>query len=132
MASRVPLERHLLRARDLMDSAYSEPLDIAALAERARVSPAHFRRRFKAAFGETPYRYLLTRRLERAKKLLRDTDHSVTDVCLSVGFTSLGSFSTQFRRFVGYSPSEYRSRARGSIWARMPACYVRAHTRPVE
>src|SRR6185437_1261362 len=97
----VPLARHLLRARDLMDRAYAEPLDVPALARRAGVSRAHFTRSFKHTFGETPHQYLMSRRMERAKSLLRAGDLSVTEVCFAVGFSSLGSFSTQFRRFVG-------------------------------
>ena len=106
----IPLARHLLRVRDLIDRAYAGPLDIPALARSAYVSEAHFSRSFKAAFGETPHRYLLSRRMERAKALLRDGDVTVTEVCLGVGFTSLGSFSAQFRRFVGVSPNAYRNR----------------------
>jgi AraC-like DNA-binding protein len=128
--SAVPLQRHLLRARDLMDRAYAEPLDVAALAARAHVSRAHFNRGFKEAFGETPHRYLVSRRMERAKALLRDGHLSVTDVCLAVGFTSLGTFSTQFRRYVGQSPSGYRDRVFDDVLARVPSCYVRAWTRP--
>ncbi|MGW0519015.1 helix-turn-helix domain-containing protein [Crossiella sp. NPDC003009] len=126
-----PLTRHLLRARDLIDTAYAEPLDIPALARAATVSPSHFSRRFKAAFGETPHRYLLTRRMERAKTLLRAGRTSVTEVCLAVGFTSLGSFSTQFRRFVGESPSAYRARAHPG-YGPVPGCFVRAMSRPRE
>jgi transcriptional regulator GlxA family with amidase domain len=129
--SSVPLTRHLLRVRDLMDRAYAEPLDIPALARSASVSPAHFRRTFKQAFQETPHRYLMTRRIERAKALLRTDTFSVTDVCFAVGFSSLGSFSTQFRRFVGDSPSEYRRQARSAASAVVPSCYLRTGTRPV-
>lgn len=128
--SDVALTRHLLRVRDLMDRAYAEPLDVPALARSARLSRAHFNRCFRRAFGEAPHRYLLSRRLERAKALLRAGDLSVTEVCLAVGFTSLGSFSTQFRRFVGESPAAYRRRA-GSVEAdRLPGCLVRMWTRP--
>lgn len=129
----VPLARHLLRVRDRMDRDYAEPLDIPALAAGACVSRAHFARAFKAAFGETPHRYLLTRRMERAKALLRSGDRSVTDVCFAVGFTSVGSFSTQFRRFVGVSPSAYRARVAREpepVLERLPSCYVRMWTRP--
>jgi AraC-like DNA-binding protein len=127
----VPLARHLLRVRDLIDRCYAEELDIAALARSASVSPQHFQRSFKRAFGETPHRYLMTRRLERAKALLRAGDLSVTGVCHAVGFTSLGSFSTQFRRFVGQSPSAYREQARyADMLARIPSCFVRERTRP--
>ncbi|HEY2947526.1 MAG TPA: AraC family transcriptional regulator [Micromonosporaceae bacterium] len=128
----VPMTRHLLRVRDLMDRAYAEPLDVAAMARRAHLSRAHFIRTFKDAFGESPHRYLMTRRLERAKALLRAGQLSVTEVCLAVGFTSLGSFSAQFRRFVGDSPSGYAKRhaaAPGDL-ERIPSCYVRMFTRP--
>jgi AraC-like DNA-binding protein len=132
--SSVPLARHLLRVRDLIDRDYAEELDIAALAAGACVSPSHFRRSFKETFGETPHRYLMTRRMERAKALLREDRLTVTEVCLAVGCTSLGSFSTQFRRFVGESPSAYRERVRqfSDMLARVPGCYVRSWTRPVE
>ena len=128
--SAVPLSRHLLRVRDLIDRCYAEPLDLAALARSASVSPSHFSRSFRAAFGETPHRYLLTRRMERAKALLRAGELSVTDVCMAVGCTSLGSFSTQFRRFVGDSPSAYRARDGHDDLDRLPGCYVRMWTRP--
>ena len=127
----MPLARHLLRVRDLIDRAYAEQLDISALARSASVSTAYFSRSFKAAFGETPHQYLMSRRMERAKALLRSRDLSVTDVCLAVGFTSLGSFSTQFRRFVGDSPSAYRERDGHQELARLPNCYVRMWTRPL-
>lgn len=126
----VPLTRHLLRARDLMDRAYAEPLDVPALARSAGVSRAHFNRCFKRAFGETPHQYLLSRRMERAKALLRAGDLSVTEVCHAVGFTSLGSFSTQFRRFVGESPSAYRRHPAPPELEQLPACLVRMWTRP--
>ena len=126
----IPLARHLLRVRDLIDRAYGEPLDIRALARSASVSPPYFSRSFKAAFGETPYQYLLTRRMERAKALLRARDLSVTEVCLAVGFTSLGSFSAQFHRLVGVSPSDYQRSAGQDVLARVPSCYVRMWTRP--
>jgi AraC-like DNA-binding protein len=126
----VPLARHLLRVRDLIDRAYAEPLDIAALARSASVSEAYFSRSFKAAFGETPHRYLTSRRIERAKALLRAGELSVTEVCMAVGFSSLGSFSTQFKRLVGESPSTYRARDGHDELARLPHCYVRMWTRP--
>jgi AraC-like DNA-binding protein len=126
----VPLSRHLLRVRDLIDRAYAEQLDIAALARSASVSQAYFSRSFKAAFGETPHQYLMSRRMERAKALLRAKELSVTDVCMAVGFTSLGSFSTQFKRFVGESPSAYRERDGHADLAVLPSCYVRRWTRP--
>ena len=131
----VGLARHLLRVRDLIDRDYAEQLDVAALARSASVSPAYFSRSFKAAFGETPHRYVLSRRMERAMALLRAGELSVTEVCMAVGFTSLGSFSTQFRRFVGVSPSAYRERAgreraERERLARVPQCYVRMWARP--
>jgi AraC-like DNA-binding protein len=100
--------RRLLRARDAMDRSYAEPLDVRAVAAVAHVSEAHFIRSFRAVFGETPHRYLQRRRVERAMFLLRETERSVTDVCLDVGFSSLGTFSRTFRDIVGVSPSEYR------------------------
>jgi AraC-like DNA-binding protein len=129
-APTIPLSRHLLRVRDLIDRAYAGPLDIPALARSAHVSESHFARSFKAAFGETPHRYLLRRRMERAKALLRAGELSVTEVCLEVGFTSLGSFSTQFRRFVGESPTAYRDREGHAALARVPGCLVKRYTRP--
>jgi AraC-like DNA-binding protein len=128
--SAVPLARHLLRARDLMDRAYAEPLDIPELARSARVSRAHFSRSFKQAFGETPHRYLMSRRMERAMALLRAGELSVTEVCYAVGFTSLGSFSTQFRRFVGDSPSAYRQRKVAPELEQLPICFLKMWTRP--
>jgi AraC-like DNA-binding protein len=129
-APAVPLARHLLRVRDLIDRAFASPLDVPALARSAHVSEAHFSRSFKAAFGETPHQYLLSRRMERAKALLRAGDLSVTDVCLAVGFTSLGSFSTQFRRFVGLSPTAYRARGTDRRLEELPGCFVKRYTRP--
>lgn len=126
----IPLARHLLRVRDLIDRAYAEQLDVDALARSASVSPAYFSRSFKAAFGETPHQYLMSRRMERAKALLRSSDRSVTEICLAVGFTSLGSFSSQFRRLVGDSPTEYRARDDHQELGRLPSCYVRMWTRP--
>src|SRR5881396_1764800 len=102
------LNRRLLRARDAMDRAYAEPLDVRAVAAVAHVSPAHFSRTFRAVFGETPHRYLQRRRVERSMFLLRETDRSVTEVCFDVGFTSLGTFSRTFRRIVRETPSRYR------------------------
>lgn len=125
-----PLARHLLRVRDLIDRAYAQQLDVRALARSASVSPSYFSRSFKAAFGQTPYQYLMSRRLERAKALLRAGELSVTEVCLAVGFTSLGSFSAQFRRIVGESPTAYRRRDGQETLARLPGCYVRMWTRP--
>jgi len=130
-APAIPLSRHLLRVRDLIDRGYAEPLDVPALARSAYVSVDHFSRSFKAAFGETPHRYLLRTRMERAKALLRAGELSVTEVCFAVGFTSLGSFSTQFRRFVGESPLSYRRRVRNrDDLAAIPSCLVRRYTRP--
>jgi len=100
--------RRLLRARDAMDRAYAEPLDVAAVAAVAHVSPAHFSRSFRVVFGETPHRYLQRRRVERSMFLLRETDRSITDVCLDVGFSSLGTFSRTFTAIVGETPSAYR------------------------
>ena len=119
--------RRLLRARDAMDRAYAEPLDVAAVAAVACVSEAHFSRCFRATFGETPHRYLQRRRVERSMFLLRETDRSVTDICLDVGFTSLGTFSRTFRQIVGETPSAYRS-GHGPIVA--PHCVQLAAMRP--
>jgi AraC-like DNA-binding protein len=129
-APAIPLSRHLLRVRDLIDRAFAGPLDVPALARSAHVSEDYFIRSFKAAFGETPHRYLLRRRMERAKALLRAGELSVTEICLAVGFTSLGSFSTQFRRFVGESPTSYRNRDGHDELAAIPSCLVRRYTRP--
>src|SRR5438874_2200616 len=112
---------HLRRARDLMDREYARPLDVPALARAALMSPAHFSRQFRAAYGETPYSYLMTRRIERAMALLRRGDFTVTEVCMEVGCTSLGSFSARFTELVGESPSSYRSRDH-SAGATVPAC----------
>ena len=119
--------RRLLRARDAMDRAYAEPLDIAALARIAYVSEAHFIRSFRATFGETPHRYLQRRRVERAMFLLRSTGRSVTEICLEAGFTSLGTFSRTFTDIVGEPPSAYR--ARGPL-AAVPSCFAMAWARP--
>lgn len=100
---------HLRRARDLIDREYARPLDVPELARRALMSPSHFARRFRAVYGETPYSYLMTRRIERAQELLRRGELSVTEVCLAVGCTSLGSFSTRFTEIVGLTPSAYRA-----------------------
>src|SRR3984893_2547310 len=123
--------RHLLRAKDLIDARYRDPLDVAALARAAHVSPAHFSREFKSAFGETPHQYLLTRRLERAAELLRNTDHSVADICLSVGLWSGGSFTTSFGRTFGLSPAAYRAAyPPPSSRVRIPTCVLLAYARP--
>jgi AraC-like DNA-binding protein len=127
----VPPARHLLRARDLADRRYAEPLDVDALARAAGLSRAHFSTEFRRAFGETPHAYLLTRRLERAAALLRTTDRSVTDICLAVGLSSLGSFTTSFTRTYGMPPRAYRAAfPPAADLARVPACIVRAHGRP--
>jgi AraC-like DNA-binding protein len=124
-------DRHLLRARDLIDVRYREPLDVAALAQAAHVSPAHFSRQFRRAFGETPHQYLLTRRLERAASLLRTTDHTVLDICMEVGLTSVGSFTTSFKRAYGKTPLEYRrSFPPAARQAPIPTCYLMAGTKP--
>ena len=120
---------HLRRARDLMDREYARPLDVPALAQAALMSPAHFSRQFRAAYGETPYNYLMTRRIERAKALLRRGDLTVTDVCMAVGCTSLGSFSSRFTEIVGETPSAYRARDHSAA-ATVPACVAMVHTRP--
>src|SRR3954449_6300038 len=105
----VPPVRHLLRAKDLADARYFEPLTVADLARAAHLSPAHFSREFRRTFGETPHQYLLTRRLERAAALLRTTDRSVTEICFTVGLSSVGSFTTSFGRTFGMSPTAYRA-----------------------
>jgi AraC-like DNA-binding protein len=119
---------HLRRARDLMDRDYAEPLDVPALARAAAMSPAHFSRRFRAAYGETPYAYLMTRRIERAKALLRQ-GWTVTDTCFAVGCTSLGSFSARFTEIVGQTPSAYRARDHAAHEA-IPPCVSKVITRP--
>jgi AraC-like DNA-binding protein len=120
---------HLRRARDLMDREYARPLDVAALARAALMSPAHFSRQFRATYGETPYSYLMTRRIERAKALLRRGDLSVTEVCLEVGCTSLGSFSARFTELVGETPTTYRDRDHTALM-RLSGCVARDVTRP--
>jgi AraC-like DNA-binding protein len=121
------LNRRLLRARDAMDRAYAEPLDVRAVAAVAHISPAHFSRCFRSVFGETPHRYLQRRRVERSMFLLRETDRTVTDICFDVGFTSLGTFSRTFREIVGETPSAYRV-GHGPIVA--PHCVQLAAMRP--
>ncbi len=120
---------HLRRARDLMDREYARPLDVAARARAALMSQAHFSRQFRATYGETPYSYLMTRRIERAKALLRLGDLSVTEVCLEVGCTSLGSFSARFTQLVGETPTAYRARDHGAL-ASVPGCIAKDLTRP--
>jgi AraC-like DNA-binding protein len=121
--------KHLRRARDLMDREYARPLDVPAMARAAFMSPAHFSRQFRAAYGETPYSYLMTRRIERAKLLLRRGDLSVTEVCMAVGCTSLGSFSARFTELVGQTPSAYRACGHGAM-ATIPDCWAKVVTRP--
>jgi transcriptional regulator GlxA family with amidase domain len=120
---------HLRRARDLMDREYAGPLDVPAMARAALMSPSHFSRQFRAAYGETPYSYLMTRRIERAKALLRQGTLSVTEVCAEVGCTSLGSFSARFTELVGEPPSVYRARAHDAL-AVVPGCHLKGLTRP--
>jgi AraC-like DNA-binding protein len=120
--------RRLLRARDAMDRTYAEPLDVSTLASVAHVSEAHFIRTFRATFGETPHRYLQRRRVERAMFLLRESDRSVTEICLDVGFSSLGTFSRTFSEIVGEPPSAYRDRRRGA--EPVPTCFGMAWRRP--
>jgi AraC-like DNA-binding protein len=121
---------HLRRARDLMDREYARPLDVPAMAKAALMSPSQFARRFRDAYGETPYAYLMCRRIERAMALLRRGDLSVTEVCLAVGATSLGSFSSRFSELVGESPSAYRARDHRAA-STVPACVAQAWSRPV-
>jgi len=121
------INRRMLRARDAMDGAYAQPLDVPALARIAHVSPAHFARTFRATFGETPHRYLQRRRVERAMFLLRETDRSITDICFEVGFGSPGTFSRTFRAVVGHSPREYRKQA---VALDVPTCFTMAWMRP--
>src|SRR6202142_549736 len=123
--------RRMLRTRDMMDRAFAQPLDVPALARVAHISSAHFSRQFRATFGETPHRYLQRRRIERAMELLRETDRSVTDICLDVGFNSLGTFTRTFHEIVSESPSAYRARfAGGGAALRVPACWAMAWLRP--
>ena len=127
----VPPARHLARAKDLADARYAEPLTVDDLAGAAGLSRAHFSREFRAAFGESPHAYLLTRRLERAAALLRGTDHTAADVCFSVGLSSVGSFTTSFKRAYGVSPAAYRKRfPPPAELALVPGCVVRAYSRP--
>jgi AraC-like DNA-binding protein len=121
------LNRRMLRSRDTIDRTYSHPLDIRALATVASVSEAHYIRTFKATFGETPHRYLQRRRVERAMFMLRETDRHITDICLDVGFTSIGTFSRTFTEIVGLTPTHYRERAEIMI---APTCFTMAYTRP--
>jgi AraC-like DNA-binding protein len=127
----VPPDRHLLRAKDLADGRYFDPLDVDDLAYAAGLSRAHFSREFRRAFGESPHAYLLTRRLERAAAMLRATDRSVADICFSVGLQSVGSFTTSFTRTFGISPTAYRAKfPPAADHALVPACVVRFYGRP--
>ena len=131
MTTFVPAARHLLKAKDLADARYREPLDVNDMAHAAGLSRAHFSREFRAAFGESPHSYLLTRRMERAAALLRNTDRSVAEICLEVGLTSVGSFTTSFKRTYGMTPTEYRaSFPPAAASAVVPACVVRFFGRP--
>jgi AraC-like DNA-binding protein len=127
----VPPARHLLRAKDMADGRYFEPIGVDDMARAAGLSRAHFSREFRRAFGESPRAYLLTRRLERAAALLRNTDHSVADICFSVGLQSVGSFTTSFTRTYGESPTAYRARfPDGAQHAQVPPCMLRFYGRP--
>ena len=127
----VPTARHLLRAKDLADARYFEPLDVDDLARAAGLSRAHFSREFRSAFGESPHAYLLTRRLERAAALLRTTDRSIADICFSVGLQSVGSFTTSFNRTYGVPPTAYRAAFPPAAQrAPIPTCVLRAYGRP--
>ena len=126
-----PPARHLLRAKDLIDARYREPLDVPTLAHAARLSEAHFSREFRRTFGETPHQYLLTRRLERAAALLRNTDRSISEICFAVGLRSVGSFTTSFGRAFGVSPGAYRAAHPPALRrARVPTCVLQAWARP--
>jgi AraC-like DNA-binding protein len=127
----VPPARHLLRAKDLIDARYRERLDVPSIARAAHLSPAHFSREFRRTFGETPHQYLLTRRMERAAALLRNTDRTVADICLTVGLRSVGSFTTTFRRIFGLTPTAYRAAFPPAVLrARIPTCLQLAWARP--
>ena len=127
----VPAERHLLRARDLVDAAYAAPLRVDDLARAAGLSRAHFTREFTRVFGEPPHAYLLARRLERAAALLRSTDRPVVDVCFAVGLRSVGSFTSSFSRAYGMTPTAYRAQfPPAARYALIPSCVLRAHGRP--
>jgi AraC-like DNA-binding protein len=127
----VPPARHLLRAKDLADARYFEPLGVEDLAQAAGLSRAHFSREFRRAFGESPHAYLLTRRLERAAALLRTTDNAVVEICLAVGLQGIGSFTTSFKRAFGMTPTAYRAAYPPAVsQAVVPACVARAYGRP--
>jgi AraC-like DNA-binding protein len=127
----VPPARHLLRAKDFIDARYREPLDVPSIARAAYLSPAHFSREFRRTFGETPHQYLLTRRMERAAALLRNTDRTVADICVTVGLRSVGSFTTTFGRIFGLTPTAYRAAFPPAVLrARIPTCLQLAWARP--
>jgi AraC-like DNA-binding protein len=127
----VPPARHLLRAKDLADARYSDPIAVADMAGAAGLSKAHFSREFRRTFGESPHHYLLTRRLERAASLLRMTDWTVGEICVSVGLQSLGSFTTSFKRTYGETPTQYRAhQPPAALAARVPSCVLRTFMRP--
>lgn len=131
MSQSLPTARHLLRARDLADARYVDPLDVDDMARAAGLSRAHFSRAFRRAFGESPHGYLLTRRLERAAAMLRTTDRSVADICMAVGLQSVGSFTSSFGRHFGRTPTQYRGAyPPAAAWAVVPACVLRAYGRP--
>ncbi len=131
MMAFAPPARHLLRAKDLADARYAEPLAVDDMAAAAGLSRAYFSREFRRAFGESPHGYLLTRRLERAAALLRNTDRSVAEICLDVGLTSVGSFTTSFKRTFGKTPTAYRrSYPPASTFALVPGCIARVYARP--
>lgn len=126
-----PPARHLLRAKDLADARYAEPLTVEDMARAAGLSRAHFSREFRRTFGDSPHAYLLTRRLERAAALLRNTDRSVAEICMAVGLQSVGSFTTSFKRAFGATPTAYRAQfPPAAAYAFVPACVVRAYARP--
>ena len=127
----IPPARHLLRAKDMIDARYRDPLDVPTLANVAHLSPAHFSREFRRAFGETPHQYLLTRRLERAAALLRNTDWTVADICLTVGLSSIGSFTTSFKAAYGLTPTAYRAAyPPAASRVHIPTCVLQAYARP--
>ena len=128
--TQLPVERRLVRARDLADARYADPLTVDDLAAVAHLSKAHFSREFRRAFGESPYTYLLTRRLERAAALLRGTDYAVADICMSVGLSSVGSFTSSFTRRYGCTPTAYRAAfPPAADWAMIPPCLLKIHGR---
>src|SRR3954449_218780 len=126
-----PPARHLLRAKDFADSRYSEPIEVADMAGAAGLSKAHFSREFRRTFGESPHHYLLSRRLERAASLLRMTDWTVGEICVSVGLSSVGSFTTTFTGTYAQTPTKYRgNQPPVALAARVPSCFVRTYLRP--